>query len=432
MSESIARRTRVAMTQQVLGLVMMVGFAVASARWLGPAGKGVLTLVTTGGVVAGSVFGLGVPQALTAWVSRDRLTTREALFIGVVFAALVTVVLAGVARLGILPSTPAWQFLWLATGVTLFEQAVSGTSNGAGILTPQLLLRSVGGGLQVVAMLVAWLIAFPPTLGAVLSAYFVPGLIGVTVALVALVRQRPEREAQPKVMLASLGPMAAFGLAVIPAQLLSVTNYKLDVLLLGALSGTEAVGIYSLAVSATLLVGMLPSAFGQALTRTFGTSDDPREALKRGMHASIVTGLGSAVVLAAASPLMVPLVFGSGFAPASLLIAIMVPTTALFATVQVTFPFFYNHVRKPIVHSLVIGVTAAIDVVLLLLLAPRMGSVGAAIASAVAYTVGAALNVGVTARASGLKVTELVFPTREDFAWMARTANDWLVPSRRA
>jgi len=432
MSRSIAARLKTAVAQQVLSLVLMVGFAVASARWLGPAGKGMLTVVTSAGFVGASILGLGIPQALTAWVSGDRLSVRDALAMGLAFAGVVAIITGLVTRLPLLASVEAVALLWLSMGLVLFEQVSCGISNGVGDLMPQLLLRIVGGGLQVVVMAAAWLAAVPASLSAALAGYYIPGALGVLLATFMLYRRNPGPRKSARELAATVGPLAAFGMVVMPAQLLSVTNFKLDVLVLGALSGASEVGIYSVAVSATLLVGMLPSAFGQALTRTFGESKDPTPSLKRGIHASLVAGLVSAVVLAGASWLLIPAVFGRAFAPASTLIAIMLPGTALFATVQVSFPYFYNHLKRPIVHSLVIGVTAAVDVGVLIVLAPRYGATGAAVASAFAYLVGSGLNLFVTARASNIPLLELVVPRNEDLVWMARTTRRWLGRERPA
>ena len=184
--------------------------------------------------------------------------------------------------------------------------------------------------------------------------------------------------------------------------------------------------MYSLAVSATLLVGLLPAAVGQALSRTFGEEADPSRALRRGVHAALVGGVGTAVVLAVVSPTAVPIVFGIEFAPASRLIAIMVPFTAIFAVSQVTIPYFYNHLRRPGAHSIIMGVTAALDVVLVVLLAPKWGADGAAVASGAAYGTGAVVNIWLTSRGSHLRVRELVVPSWEDIMWLGRTTRDYL------
>jgi O-antigen/teichoic acid export membrane protein len=218
-----------------------------------------------------------------------------------------------------------------------------------------------------------------------------------------------------------------FGLKVVPVQLLAMANARLDVLVLGALAGTAAVGIYSVAVSATLLVGMVPAALGQALTKSFGSDANAVRQLRAGIQVALVSGLVVGAGIAALSPWMVPLVFGRAFGPSVLLIAIMVPFTAVFSTVQVSYPFFYNHLHRPGIHSLVIGATAAIDLGLLAVLVPAMGAVGAALASAIAYAIGAALNIVITSRATGLGLWDLMVPSRDDLKWMLDSAKALMV-----
>lgn len=417
---SATARTWYALGQQLSGMALMVAFAVASSRWLGPSGKGELAIVTTAGVVAGSLLALGIPQALTAWVARDRMSVRRAIVWGTVWAAALSVFLL-LATLIMRPGSIALGVLWLSVGVFAIEQTMSGVSAGSGDLIPPLISRWVGGGAQVALMSAALVLGLEVDIASVSVAFYVLGLIGVVVAIVFLVGRsgsvgRPVEASRQSNREDAVG-LAAFGLKTLPGQILSMTNLKLDILLLGWFATTAAVGIYSLAVSATLLVGVLPAALGQALTRSFGTDSDPTVRLRRGFQIALFTGLVSGAVIVILSPWLVPIVFGEAFSSASSLIAVMVPFTAAFATVQVTFPYFFNRLHRPLIQSLVIGTTAAVDVVLVILLAPRYGAMGAAAASAIAYGLGFVVNVVITARGAEMSIRQLMVPDREGIAW---------------
>lgn len=426
-------RTRTAVIQQVLSVVLMVAFAIFSARWLGPAGKGELALVTTAGVVAMAVIGLGIPQALTVWTSSGRLSVQESVLVGALWSAVLAIVLGIVGA--VLPvNTLAIRMLWLSVGVGMIEQVMTSVSVGAGDMGPMMISRVLGGGSQVVFLALAWVIAFPANVKLAVWIYYALAMIGVAVALSALwVRSHKRGSGGPSLsrVRGEARGIFGFGLKVVPVQVLAMANARLDVLVLGALAGTAAVGIYSVAVSATLLVGMVPAALGQALTKSFGSDENPVRQLRAGIQIALVSGLAVAIGIAALSPWVVPLVFGRAFSSSVLLIAVMVPFTAVFATVQVSYPFFYNHLHRPGVHSVVIGATAAIDLGLLAVLVPSMGALGAALASAVAYAIGAALNLAITSRATGLSVLELTVPSRDDLKWMfERTKALMMLPGR--
>jgi len=265
-------------------------------------------------------------------------------------------------------------------------------------------------------------VGLAPDVAAASVWYYVAALVGIVIAALFLARRSghvglPAGRTTDVPIRGQVRPLARFGFKALPGQILSMTNFKLDVLLLGWLSTAAAVGVYSLAVSATLLVGVLPAALGQALTRSFGEDLDPTVRLRRGFQLALVAGVLSAAGIIVVSPVFVPLLFGSAFSGATVLIAIMVPFTAAFSTVQVTFPYFYNRLHRPLVQSLVIGATAVVDVALVIVLAPRYGAVGAAVASAIAYAVGFAVNVVVTSRGAGLTVRRLVVPDGDDITW---------------
>ena len=399
----------------------MVGFAVASARWLGAEGKGELTLIITAGAVVGSLLSLGIPQALTAWVARDDLGVKDALALGLPFVLALSFFLALIVRPMGPGLAPAITLLWLSAGMTAYEYVVVALAVGSGDLWPPLVLRLLGGGLLVLAFSAAWLLAIAPTMANAVALYFGITALGVSLALVSLLRRTGPALDPWSRRLREVRPLLAFGFSALPALLLGVTNYKADVLLLGSLSGAAEVGVYSVAVSATLLAGLIPAALAQALTRGFGVADDPGVLLRRGMQASIMAGLATALVIALASWFLVVPVLGREFAQASLLIAVMAPFAGFFSGAQVSSSYFYNTLRRPVLQSAVIGTTATVDVILVLALAPTYGALGAALASAVGYAAGSAANLILCSRTSGVRIRDLVVSSPDDLRWMWTT-----------
>lgn len=421
MSSRGIRRLRDAVSLQIVSVVVMIAFAVVSARWLGPSGKGVLALVTAAGALGSVVLGLGVPQALTTWVARGRLTLRDALVGGSSWGVVVTILLALVASA--LPlSDVVVSFLWLAIGAVLVEQVMSSVAVGAGDLFPPLFSRLLGGGSQVVFMLAGLLLGWRPSISTVIAFYYGLALVGVVVAGALLVKRAgvPKKKSTSEGggLVAEAPHVLRFGVELMPSHILALANSRVDILLLGWIAGSAAVGIYSLAVSATLLVGMIPAAVGQALTNTFGSEAEPVHQMRRGVHASLVLALLTAAVIALSAPFAVPVVFGSEFADAAWLIIIMAPFTALFSLNHVTYPYFCNHLHRPLMPSMVSGVTVVLDIVLVGLLAARYGAGGVAVASAVAYGVGAIVNLSVTAKGAGIPMTSLVLPDADDMVWL--------------
>lgn len=415
-------RLRYALVQQIMSALLMVAFAVVSARWLGPAGKGEFSVVSTVALVAASLLGLGLPQALTTWVSNDRFSVREGLFAGYVWAIACAGLILVVSML-LRVETLAIRVLWFTTGALLLDQTMTGIAVGSGDLKAALSYRVLGSGSQVAFMAAGLVLGLTPSIPVVTIVYF--GIAGLAVVVVSsgMVRRTGGRSAERfefANLVKQMPALAGFGLRAIPAQLLAMANMRVDIIILSGSVTSAVVGVYALAVSATLLVGMVPAAVGQALTRGFGLGDDPIARLRLGLQSSLIFGVISGAILALVSPFAVPLVFGRGFAPATEYIWIMTPFTAVFSLVQVSYPFFYSQLHKPLIHSVIVGITVAIDVLLVAVLAPLYGGMGAAVASAVAYGVGALVNVVVLAKVTGLGVRGLMVPHADDLRWIWR------------
>lgn len=415
-------RLRYALAQQVMSALLMVAFAVVSARWLGPAGKGEFAVVSTVALVAASLLGLGLPQALTTWVSNDSFSVKEGLFAGYAWAIVCAGLILVVSTLSHV-ETLALRLLWFTTGALLLDQTMTGIAVGSGDLKAALSYRVLGSGSQVAFMAAGLLLGLTPSIPVVTIVYF--GLAGMAVVAVSavMVRRTDGRSTERfgfTNLLRQMPALTRFGLKAIPAQLLAMANMRVDIIILSGSVTSAVVGVYALAVSATLLVGMVPAAVGQALTRSFGVGDDPVVQLRLGVQSSLIFGVISGAVLALVSPFVVPVVFGRGFASATEYIWVMAPFTAMFSLVQVSYPFFYSQLHKPLIHSVIVGITVAIDVLLVAILAPLYGGMGAAVASAVAYAVGALVNVVVLARVTRLGVRGLMVPHTDDLKWIWR------------
>lgn len=411
-----SERTKLALLQQLSSLLLMVAFAVVSARWLGASGKGELAIITTAGLVAGSILSLGTPQALTAWIAQDSMSVMRGVLLGTAVAVVLGVSLFVVGLMSE-PDSVAFTLLWLSASTIVFEQVMTGISAGCGDLVPPLLSRWIGGGSQVLLVLGALMLGVTPDVPAAAVLYYLLALAGIGIAIGALLRRSYHRQVHDVSIESQIRPLLAFGIRAVPGQILSMSNYKFDILLLGVLATSVDVGTYSVAVSATLLVGVIPAALGQALTRSFGSDLEPTVRLRRGFQLALFAGLLTALVIALGSPLLVVPVFGAEFSSVTQLIVIMVPFTALFATVQVSFPYFYNRLHQPLIQSLVIGVTAAVDLILVVALAPKNGALGAAIASAAAYGIGFIVNAVMTARGAEMHVVRLLVPDADDVRW---------------
>ncbi|WP_421732401.1 lipopolysaccharide biosynthesis protein [Cellulomonas sp.] len=173
------------------------------------------------------------------------------------------------------------------------------------------------------------------------------------------------------------------------AQVAEAASYRLDQFFALPIIGAQAAGLYSVAATIALLPMAVGQAIGSSTFRSFirahsnGTLDD---VLRRDVRGAMVAGWASALAVGAATPVIVLVFFGQQFAG-----AIIPAFIAAAGAVAVVAGYVVNSGLVALnkgwqqttsqVAGLVVGVG------LLVLLGPRLGAIGAAIASSCGYWV---------------------------------------------
>jgi len=195
--------------------------------------------------------------------------------------------------------------------------------------------------------------------------------------------------------------VASYGLRGQVGGLITLLNLRLDFAVLGAMAGPAVLGAYAVASKYAELL-RLP---GTALTwvtypRLAGL--DPTEAARRArrmIRPAVLAVLLAAVPLALLADPVMRLLYGDQFAPAIAPAQVLLAGMLLGGASGVASGYLYGR-GSPGVNSLVLGLGLGVTVVLDLLLIPRHGAMGAAIASTAAYLCTDAVLVGVLVRLS--------------------------------
>ena len=169
-------------------------------------------------------------------------------------------------------------------------------------------------------------------------------------------------------------------------SLLSLLNLRLDFVFVAAIAGPAALGIYAVASKYAEVVRVVPIAANWVLYPRFARSDSATAALtsRRLIPRAGAVTIGIALPLALAAGFVVPLLFGATFLSAVVPSQILLAGLAVEGVAGVITAFLYGRGR-PGLNSLAAGtgliVTLALDIILI----PRLGAIGAAIASSAAY-----------------------------------------------
>lgn len=188
------------------------------------------------------------------------------------------------------------------------------------------------------------------------------------------------------------GAALSLGVRGQPANLATFFNYRLDVFIVNYLLNPAQVGLYAVGVMASESLWQLPHAAATALfprtARTIGAGADEFTCLV--LRQVLLSACVLGVAMALASPVLIPLIFGADFTPSVAVIFWILPGTIALAAGKVMCADLAA--RGKVEHiSLFALATLIVTVGLDLLLVPRMGIRGAALASSIAYLVDAAL-----------------------------------------
>ena len=383
------------------------------SRSLGPTGRGDVVFLTAIAWLTSSMATFGVEEANANLAAshpkvRRSLATNSLLFaaiFGVAAAVALTALIAvfpavgGDSALG--PRTLVFcslPLLILGIYMRFLAQADYGfaLTNAVWLVTP-IANVSVNGLLAVVGLLSV----------ETAVATWVGGEILSTLLLVWYVARRLEGFGRPDWGVARR--TMSFGLRSHVGRIMLLGNYRLDQWILGAVAGSRELGLYSVAVAWSSALFYLPTTL-TAVQRPDLVRADREEAGRRAgriFRGAILITVVPALVMVAAAPFLCVTLLGDEFQGS--IDDLRVLTLGVFGVVAIK--LLGNAVtaqRRPGLASFAIGAALVCTIVLDILLIPRFGGLGAAIASTAAYTFGGAMMCVIFVRALGARSRALV------------------------
>jgi O-antigen/teichoic acid export membrane protein len=202
------------------------------------------------------------------------------------------------------------------------------------------------------------------------------------------------------------------GMRSYPGELAALLHLRIDVILLGILAGSAAVGIYVVAYQSVEPILVLSAASAAAIL-ALGHGDP---AVERGdvtvrlVRQTVAIGVPLGVLGFVLAPTVVPIVYGADFAPAVQPLQILLVGVIGLAIGRIGMADLLR--RNMLGRMAAISTTVlAVNIVLNLLLIPGLGPVGAATASLVSYWLMATLSLTTVRRAAGFQWRQFLAPT---------------------
>jgi O-antigen/teichoic acid export membrane protein len=403
------------------------------ARAAGPEGKGALDLTLATALLLSTLFGLSLNSGITYVVARRAAMPRRLLV-----RLLGFVVAQGIGTAALLT----------AISQTSLSEALLAHNVGADLIVPisvLVMLLSLTGYFR--AVLVGWqrfisanwrdLAGRLTTLAIIVAVVLLASSAGratsalelvwasvagaATVALILLVAIVPGLRREPVATANARGSGVVeairFALPAYSGNLAQFLNYRLDLFLVGLFLGIRGVGLYALAVSLCQLLWILSNSAAAVLfPRVSSVIEQPEVVAAESAQIcrvvfglTVVGGAGMAIV----ATVLLPLVYGQAFQPSVEPLLWLLPGIVAFSVTNVLASFMAG-VGRPGLNAAVSILGVAVTVPLDLVLIPRLGITGAALASTISYSISTFATLAVFSRLGRIPLGAAVIPRRSD------------------
>ncbi|MDX6631209.1 MAG: hypothetical protein QOH00_3455 [Gaiellales bacterium] len=419
---SLQRRTLGVFTTNIVVLGIGYVASILLARFLGADGRGLVAVIQTGTSVLAGIGGIGTQHAATYYASRRSRRRGAVLGNGIAHASVLLVVSVAIAfvAMGQLQRhvAPAYdERIWLLAALLVptfyLDVLVSNLLSAQSSFTLRNRLSIAGRITTAVATvaIVGWLgwgvagalLATAPTL-------LVPTMGGLRVlARNGISLSRPVQAASLR-----------YGARIQVGAMLNLLNARFDVLVLSAFVPLATVGSYAIAQIVAELVLLFPNAMGYVLRAQVASGkarDDSLSGAALRLNGTLVAGCVLAVF--AVGPPMILYGFGPGFHSALVPFLILLPGMWFLAAGGLVEDALAGRGR-PGLSSILAGVEVAITIGLDLLLIPRYGAIGGAIASVCAYAFYGTASIITVARLDGVRARTLLFANRDELRELVR------------
>ncbi len=415
-------------------IVQVVGGALAAvtnlylARRLGPASKGIAQVLVTAPAIVIVVCNLGVHTAGAWFIGRNRYTLPEVLSVVLWWAVLVSSVLSVVLwllrepiRIVVLGGVDVRLELLSLGCVPFYFLAyyVADVLMASGRLMLYAMLRLLP---QVVYGVTAVVLVGQRSMGLLgATVAFSAGIVasGLLAFVLVLILSHGRLAPQPAIMRRAL----SFGGYVHAGTVSQFLVFRVDVLIVNALQGPTAAGLYAVAASLAEIVWYVARSVESVIVPRIARAggDEARQisatAIRVTAGASLLTAAGIAVLAPTLIGRLLP-----AFLPSLSALWLLLPATVLSGIFIVAAGDLRGRGRAALV-ALISIVALLINIALTVVFITRFGYVGAALASLLTYAAEAAVVAYALVGVSGVTYRSMVAVSRDDLRLLRAITN---------
>jgi O-antigen/teichoic acid export membrane protein len=421
-----ARHILLTFARQSIAIALRLGFMVIVARLLGPARNGQYAMAMLVPMLLTGLLNLGIPGANSYYIARGSLPLKAALKLNARLYAGLVLVGAFVASMvacfaaSLIPGVPTHLVLlgWLLFPISLAAALLAGllqavrdfdAFNRALLLVPVLSLvllscicLQLGSSTRVAHVVIVQLLSEAAGL-----AYLA---VSLRLHIRSAATDAPNAGIAEKQLL-------SFGGVIHIGNVLMQLNYRTDLYLVNTFLGPAASGVYYIAVRVAEQVWIASQSMTTVLMPVlsarkrgeFEPDDMVPYSIRMSFYAGIALGLGLVFVV---RPALARL-FGHAYQDAADLMMLLLPGALLLNGARVACVAM-TALGKPQFNLVVAVAVFLVNVILNLLLIPRLGTNGAALATSASYCAGSLIALSLLSRIANKSLLQLLTPTRHD------------------
>lgn len=408
---------------RLLRTVLAVALGVLIARVLGPYQRGLYALPTAvyTGLVTAVFSGLSLAVSyfmLTAGAGREIL--RPALITAALFTAAGAVPVIAAAQLGhnawaVIPSVLVLPCS--AAGMVLLGYAVGSKQirwqTTYSLASTAALLLGIG----------AAFVFLPHTARVAVAAFVAVNALLAVASIWIVFRDARPRPGAP----VSLRAFLVYALRVGFVSLVTLLNYRADLYVVAILTTATLLGQYAVAISAAEGLLVVTQVASVITSPHVGSMDQKSaaEMTAQCVRATLLISTPICAVFFLAAPLIVHVLYGTAYLPLVPALRVLLVAVLVLSLGSPISNFFTLNRGKPEVALASALAAACACLAISWVLVPRVGTIGAAIGTALAYLLGEAMRMGFFMAATGTRIGKILIPTRGDvaaYAVMIRSA----------
>lgn len=405
---------------KVFNIILSIVTGIIYARVLGPEGDGLLAGVLIYPTIFISFSTLGLRQSAIYFIGNETKPIKE-IVSSILTVWILTSILSVTACIFILKFVAGNSYstlmIFLAvSGIPfmLYKDYMSGVLLGKNDVKKFASITWLSGLFRLIgAILFVWYFEM-----GVLGALIAPVFVGITMSLILTKLVQKYSSFSFSFDKTIIKQMVGLGIVYSISLFIINLNYKADQMLLEYMSSPFELGIYTRGVGLVEKIWQIPLLLGTIIFAGSANSKNSKNysiKVAKLLRISIIISFIALSILAIFSRQIIDILYGVKYENSAIIIQVLAP--------GILFMVFFKVLNmdlagrgKPWLALIAMGPSVVINIILNIILIPKFGAFGVAIASTISYTIAAFIFLFVYSKNTGMSVKEILKYKSDDFS----------------